>query len=124
LSKEEIDKMVLEAQQYAESDHRLREVTELRNRISGHLVALSKSYAQCGSLLDATDQQMIRDAIQKAKAMSLDESRIDVLKEAMAQLEAGAAKLTSAMFSSSWDGTDIPVEGTRGSASPEDAGRW
>jgi hypothetical protein len=67
---------------------------------------------------------MIRDAIQKAKALSPDESRIDVLKEAMAQLEAGAAKLTSAMFSSSWDGTDIPAEGTRGSASPEDAGRW
>ena len=107
LSKEEIDRMVLEAQQFAESDRRLRELAELKNRISGHLSALSKSYAQCGSLLDTSDQQMIRDAIQEAKALPPDESRIDVLREAMTQLEAGAAKLTSAMFSSGWDGTEI-----------------
>jgi molecular chaperone DnaK len=124
LSKEEIDKMVLEAQQFAESDHRLRELTELRNRISGHMAALSKSFAQCGNLLEASEQQMIRETIQKAKALSPDESRLDVLKEAMEQLEAGAAKLTSAMFSSGCDGTEIPAEEARDPAKAEDAGRW
>jgi len=123
LSKEEIDKMVLEAQQFAESDRRLREITELRNRISGQMAALSKSHAQCGSLLEASDQQVIREAIQNAKALSPDESRLDVLKEAMTQLETGAARLTSAMFNSGWDGTEIPSEGTQGSARPEDVGR-
>jgi molecular chaperone DnaK len=124
LSKEEIDKMVLEAKQFAESDLRLREITELRNRINGHMAALSKSYARCGNLLETADQQLIRDAIQKAKALSPDESGLDVLKEAMAQLEAGASKLTSAMFSSGWDGTEIPAEETQGAAKSEDAGRW
>jgi molecular chaperone DnaK (HSP70) len=116
--------MVLEAQQYAESDRKLREVAELKNRITGQLSALSKSHSQCGSLLETSDQQLIRDAIQKAKALAPDESRLDVLREAMTQLEEGAAKLTSALFSSSWDGTGQPAEETRGSATSKDAGRW
>jgi molecular chaperone DnaK len=124
LSKEEIDKMVLEARQFAESDLRLRELAELKNRISGHLSALSKSYAQCGSLLETSDQQMVRDAIQEAKALTPDEGRIEVLREAMTKLEAGAAKLTTAFFSSKWDGTGNPTEEPRGSTTPEDAGRW
>ncbi len=124
LSKEEIDKMVLESQQFAESDRRLRELAELRNRIAGQLPALSKSYAKCGGLLEAPDQKIVRDAIQRAKALAADESRIDVLKQAMEQLEAGAAKLTSAMFSSGWDGTGQQVEEAQGAPKPEDAGRF
>ena len=124
LGKEEIDRMVLETQQYAESDRKLREVAELKNRITGQLSALSKSHSQCGSLLETSDQQLIRDAIQKAKALAPDESRLDVLREAMTQLEEGAAKLTSALFSSSWDGTGQPAEEPRGSATSKDAGRW
>jgi molecular chaperone DnaK len=124
LSKEEIDRMVLEAKQFAESDRNLRELAELKNRITGQVSALSKSYAQCGSLLEASEQHLIREAIQKAKALPPEESRLDVLREVMEQLEAGAGKLTSAMFNSSWDGTAPPAEETQSPASSEDAGRW
>jgi len=124
LSTEEIDRMVLEAQQFAESDRNMRELAELKNRISGQVSALAKSYAQCGSLLETGDHQLIRDAIQRAKTLSPEESRLEVLTEVLAQLEVGVGKLTSAMFTSNWDGTGQPVEEAQGPASSEDAGRW
>jgi molecular chaperone DnaK len=99
LSKEEIDRMVLEAKQFADSDLKLRETAELRNRIRGQAGSLSRSYAEFGWLLDASDQEMVKSAIQKAKALTPDEDNQNALNELMASLDACSQKLASAMFS-------------------------
>jgi len=99
LSKEEIDRMILEAKQAAESDRKMREITELRNRVQGHGAYVARSYSEFGWLLDNAEQEGIRSLIQKSKDLSPEEEDFGILQDLMAELEDSAAKLTAAMFS-------------------------
>lgn len=99
LSKDEIDRMILEAKQFAENDRRDRQLMELRNRIKGQMSALSRSYSEFGWLLDNVEQEMVKDSIQKAKNLSPDESDPASLRDLLTQLESGAQKLSAAIFS-------------------------
>jgi molecular chaperone DnaK len=105
LSKEEIDRMVFEARQFAESDRNLREIAEMRNRIRGQMTSLSRSYAEFGWLLDSADQEMVKESIQKARSISPEEEDASLLTGLLAQLESGASKLASAMFSAPGNAT-------------------
>lgn len=98
LSQEEIDRMVFEAKQHAESDRKGREVAEIRNKISGQVSSIARSYSEYGWLLDNATQEMIKQSIQKARTLPPEESEIDLLKELLSVLEDGAAKLSAAMF--------------------------
>jgi molecular chaperone DnaK len=101
LSKEEIEHMIMEAKQSAASDRKLREMTELRNRIQGHAAYVGKSYSQFGWLLAAQDQNLVRDVLQRARDLSSAGENFQELKKLMIQLEDGASKLASAMLGSS-----------------------
>jgi len=98
LSKDEIDRMVFEARQFAESDRKVKELLELKNQISGHVSSISRSYAEFGWLLDSVEQEMVKETIQKAKALSPDEDNYFLLKELLAALEKAATRLAEAMF--------------------------
>jgi molecular chaperone DnaK len=99
LSKEEIDRMIMDAKQFAENDRCAREVAELRNQIKGQLAAVSKSYSEFGWMLDSAEQEVLKNALQKTKSISPEENSISILKDLLTQLEGSAAKLTAAMFS-------------------------
>jgi molecular chaperone DnaK len=100
LSKEEIDRMILEAKQTAASDRKQREVTELRNKIQGHAAYVGKSYSQFGWLLGTQDQTLVRDILQKARDLPPTEENLGLLKNLMAELEDGASKVATAMLGS------------------------
>ena len=99
LSKEEIDRMILEAKQFAEKDQKTREATELRNRIRAAESAVSRSYSDLGWLLGGAEQAMIKQAIQQSKSLPADEGNVELLKDLLEQLEEGVAKLSAAMYS-------------------------
>ncbi len=99
LTKDEIDLMVLEARQFGDSDRKLRDIAELRNQIMGRGTSLVRTYAEFGWLLDSSEQEVVKNSIQKAKAVSADEDRLPLLQEMQGELERGAALLASAMFS-------------------------
>jgi len=99
LSKDEIDRMILEAKQFAENDRLDRQLMELRNRIKGQMSALSRSYSEFGWLLDNVEQEKVKDSIQKAKTLSADEGDIAILEDLLIQLENNAQKLSAAIFS-------------------------
>jgi molecular chaperone DnaK len=98
LGKEEIDKMVLEAKQFAEKDRKVKEATELRNRIQAQAAAINRSYSEFGWLLDGADQEMIKGALQKARNLPAEELGLELLTELLGQLEKGVAKLSDAMY--------------------------
>lgn len=98
LSNEEIDRMILEAKQFAENDQQAREIAEIRNRIGGQTAALARSYSEFGRLLDAVDQEMIKESIQSARNLSPEEGNTILLGETLEQLQDAAAKLSAAMF--------------------------
>ncbi len=124
LSKDEIDRMILEAKQFAESDRKIREVEELRNRVKGHISPLSRSYSEFGWLLDTADQEMVKVSIQKARALSAEETDFSLMKELLAALEQSAAKLAIAMFSApASSGSRISDDEPANESSPDEMSR-
>jgi len=113
LAKEEIDRMILEAKQFADSDRKTREATEVRNRINGLLTSVSRSFSEFGRLLDDADQEMVKNTLQKARILPADETNPSVLKSLHLELEDAAAKLTTAMFGA---GAEMPPEAKKQSA--------
>jgi molecular chaperone DnaK len=98
LSKEEIDRMMLEAKEFADSDRKVREGAELRNRIKGQLSSLQRSYSEFGWILDTSEQQVVKGTIQKARNLLPGEDNLQHLKELLAELNQGASKLAAAMM--------------------------
>ncbi len=99
LGKDEIDRMMIEAKQFAENDRQARQIAEMRNRIRAQAAALMRSYSEFGRLLDSSEQEMVKDMIQKARSLSPEESNIILLREMLERVEDGAAMLTAAIFS-------------------------
>jgi molecular chaperone DnaK len=99
LSKEEIERMIIEGKEFAEKDREKKELAELRNRIKGIASSASRSYSELGWLLDGTDQAMLKSAIQKARSLPAEGSGVEDLRELLVQLEEGSARLASAMCS-------------------------
>jgi hypothetical protein len=90
--------MIVEAKQYQEKDRRARESTELRNRIKAQASILVRSYSGFGKLLDVVDQELIKEALQKAKDLDPEETDMSVLHDLMGQIESCASRLSAAMF--------------------------
>ncbi len=109
LSKEEIDRMILDAKQFAEMDKSAREAAELKNQIRGQMAAVARSYADFGWLLDSSEQEMVKNAIQNAKNLPPEEDSISILKDSLTQLEGCTSKLAAAMFSAP-DSQDLRAE--------------
>ena len=101
LSKEEIDRMVFEAKQFAEFDRSIKERTQIRHAIDAIVNSVTRSFAECGWLLDNVEQEMIRETIKKARALPPEEEDMAQLSELRTQLEGCASKLASAMLNAS-----------------------
>jgi molecular chaperone DnaK len=99
LGQDEIERMIQEARQFAETDRKAREMAEMRNRVQGQMAVLARSYSEFGWLLDSAGQEMIREAIQSARSLPSEESSLILLEGILERLEDGAAKLASAIFS-------------------------
>ena len=98
LSKDEIEKMAMEAKHFADNDRKMREIAEMRNRVQTQVAVLIRSYAGFGSFLDANDQAMVKSLIQKAKELKPNEEDPEVLKDIMSQIEIGTSLLSKAIF--------------------------
>ena len=88
LSKDEVDRMMREAESHAEDDKRKREEIESRNRADQAVYGAERMLQDAGDKLSAAEKQPVQDAI-------------DVLKKALEQndaaaMEAGMQQLTAA----------------------------
>ncbi len=119
LSNEEIDMMVLEAKQHAESDRRAREVAELRNRIAGQAAALARSYVEFGRFLEQAEQAALKEAMQQVKDLPPEGLDYGFLQELMSRLEEGATKLANAMFMTPGDRIQYAEQNSEGVARTE-----
>ena len=67
LSTEEIDRMTKEAEAHAEEDRQRREVAEARNQADSVVYQTEKTLKEHGDKLDASDKQLVEDALKEAK---------------------------------------------------------
>ena len=97
LSKEEIDKMVKEAEANAADDARHKQEIEVRNQTDSLVYSTERTLSEHGSKLAEADRKAIDDALGEAKeALKTDD--LDRMKRAQDTLSKAAHKLGEAMY--------------------------
>ncbi|MDR3578448.1 MAG: molecular chaperone DnaK [Oryzomonas sp.] len=97
LSKEEIDKMVRDAEAHAEEDHRKREAIEARNHADSMVYSTEKSLKEFGDKIDAVEKGNIENKIAELKKVMEGEDA-EAIKKATDELAQAAHKLAEAMY--------------------------
>ena len=124
LSREEIDKMVKNAETMKQADLQKRESIELKNELDGSIHKTEKFLGEHKAKLTQEDVNSIEQAITEAKAV-LESSDLEKLKAAKTHLDQASMKIGQAMYSQANAGQQSqeqpqPTEGsTEGSASDD-----
>jgi molecular chaperone DnaK len=97
LSKEEIDKMVKDAEAHAAEDKKKREAIEARNQADSLIYSTEKSLKEVGDKVDAVDKGTIENKIADLKKV-MDSDDAETIKKATDELAQAAHKLAEAMY--------------------------
>lgn len=104
LTPDEIDRLIREADDFAESDRTAKEVVVLRGKLESLLRNTQKSFAKFGGLLSQNDQDLAERTFGEAESATKTPS-VDEINKALTDLERTAAQLTSAMMNTANDAT-------------------
>ena len=97
LTKDEIDRMVKEAESNAAEDTKRKEEIEVRNQTDSLVYSTERSLGEHGSKLAEADKKAIEDALNEAKeALKTDD--LERMKKAQATLTQSAHKLAEIMY--------------------------
>lgn len=108
LTPDEIDRLIGEATDFADSDRRTKEMAVLRNKLDSLLRNTQKSFTNFGGLLSQNDQDIAQRVFAEGEAASKTEN-VDEINKALNSLERIAAQLTSAMMNPTPDATPTEV---------------
>jgi molecular chaperone DnaK len=97
LSKEEIDKMMRDAESHAGEDQRKREEIEARNRLDALVYQMEKTVSDSREKLDAGIVAEVETAINDAKKASTD-GGVDNMNNAFNTLQSASHKLAEALY--------------------------
>ncbi|HEY6694401.1 MAG TPA: molecular chaperone DnaK, partial [Solirubrobacteraceae bacterium] len=97
LSKDEIDKMMREAESHSADDARKREEVEARNRLDGLVWQIDKTFNENKEKLDGATQTQVETAVADAKK-ALEEGGVDRLNNAFNNLQTASHKLAEALY--------------------------
>lgn len=95
LSKEDIDRMVKEAEENKEADEKRKEEVELKNKAESYINMIDQQLAESGDKIDATQKeqtQKLRDELKEA----LDKNDMDKLRSRIGELEKAAEYMAQA----------------------------
>lgn len=104
LTPDEIDRLIREADDFAESDQNAKEMVVLRNKLESLLRNTQKSFTKFGGLLSQNDQDIAERTFSEAEAASR-AANVDEINKALTGLERTASQLTAAMMNPAPDAT-------------------
>ena len=104
LTPDEIDRLIREAGEFADSDRGAKEVILLRNKLDSLLRNTQKSFNKFGGLLTEEEQEAAERCFLDAEAATKTES-LEQIEKALNNLERTASQLTSAMLNPAVDTT-------------------
>ena len=107
LSKEDIDRMVHEAEENAEADAKRKEEVELKNKAEQYINSIDQALQEKGEGMDATQKeqtQKLRDELKTA----LDNNDIETLKNKIGELEKAAEMMASMQSNKTQSGAEQP----------------
>jgi molecular chaperone DnaK len=97
LSKEEIDKMIKDAESHSAEDEKKRAAIEARNRLDGLVYSVEKSLSENKDKLDAAAVGDIESAINDAKS-ALGGEDVDAMNNAFDRLQTASHKLAEVLY--------------------------
>ncbi len=97
LSKDEIERMIRDAEAHAAEDHKRRETVDARNELDSMIYRVEKSLGEAGDAADDAMKQEVKDALAAARP-ALESEDADVLRAAKTELEKHAHKLAEALY--------------------------
>ncbi len=124
LSKEEVERLVRDAESHSEEDKKRREIVEIRNQADSLIYGTEKNLTDHGDKISEEDKTNIRSAIDGMKrAMEGDD--VEAMKTAMQTLTTASHKLAEEMYKQTTadatgtggtDGGGATAEGAEGAA--------
>lgn len=97
LSEEEIDRMVKEAEMYAEEDKKRKEKAELRNKADQLIFTTDKTIKDLGDKVDQADVDKANEAKEALKA-ALEKDDDEAIKKAVEELEQAVQQLSVKLY--------------------------
>ena len=97
MSDEEIDRMVREAEEYADEDRKIRERVEAKNQAESMIHSVQKSVEEMGDKLDASEKSNIDAAVKDLQDV-LEGDDVDIIKEKTTALAEASHKLAEQMY--------------------------
>jgi molecular chaperone DnaK len=119
LSKEEIDKMMKDAESHAGEDEKKKAEIEARNRLDGLVYSVEKTFNENKDKLDSTASSELETAISEAKT-ALNGADADAMNSAFERLQTASHKLAEVLYSQA--GADDSSATTEEQASSASAG--
>ncbi|MBA3769279.1 MAG: molecular chaperone DnaK [Blastocatellia bacterium] len=116
LSKEEIDRMMKDAESHAGEDEKKKAEIEARNRLDGLVYSVEKTLAENKDKLDATAVGDIETAITEAKT-ALGGSDAEAMNNAFEKLQTASHKIAEVLYSQAAPAGDGEAEQQASSAS-------
>ena len=104
LTPDEIDRLIRESEEFADSDRDTKELLVLRTKLDSLLRNTKKSFTKFGGLLPEIEQDAAESVFTEADAASKTE-KLEEIKIALNKLERLAGQLTSAMLNPTADAT-------------------
>ncbi len=89
LSKEEIDRMMREAEENREADEKRKEEIELRNKAEAYINSINQSLLEKGDSMDANQKSQI-ESLKNELQTALDNNDMDTLRSKLGELEKAA----------------------------------
>jgi molecular chaperone DnaK len=104
LAPEEIDRLIREAEDFADTDRSVKEVLLMRNKLDSLLRNTKRSFIKLGGMLTA-EQQEVADRVFAEAEAAVKAEEMNEMRKVLTSLEAVAGQLTSAMLSAAPDTT-------------------
>lgn len=105
LSKDEIDKMMKDAEAHSADDEAKKVEIESRNQLDGLIYNVEKSFAESKDKLDSSDTKEIEAAISDSKA-ALKNGDVDAMNSAFERLQSISHKLAEVLYQQQSQATD------------------
>ncbi|HUY40510.1 MAG TPA: molecular chaperone DnaK [Candidatus Dormibacteraeota bacterium] len=110
LTKDEVDRMVKDAEMQASADERKREEAETRNQASSLIYSTEKSLKEVGDRLDASARGDVETALAELKRVS-DNGTADEIKPAVERLQQASYKMAELLYKASPGGDGAAPSG-------------
>ncbi|MGI6642538.1 MAG: molecular chaperone DnaK [Bacillota bacterium] len=114
LPRDEVDRLVAEAEKHAEDDRKARELVDAKNELEQRIFTVEKSLKDAGDKLSAEDKSRVEKALERAKE-SLTSNNAETMKSATNELLDAASKLAEELYRQA-----AAKQGTPGAEVPHD----